>query len=101
MEGYKKLVTEFLNEDFVENYAYHRECMELINLDLLENSVPFQYTYNEYCIELLERFKRTVDQYFSTKETTEDFFDCYDDIVFNTFEQMKLAKKLLFQEDPS
>lgn len=98
MDVYKKLVTEFLTEDFVENYGYHRECLEMINLDLRENSVPFQYTYDEYCKELLERFIRTVDQYFSTKETTEDFFDCYDDIVVNTFEQMKLSKKIVFEK---
>lgn len=92
MDPYKQIVSEFLTEDFVDNYAYHKECLDQINLDLQENNIPFEYTYDLYCMELLKQFLLVVDKYFATKETADDFFESYPDIVANTFEQLKKSK---------
>lgn len=92
MDPYKQIVSEFLTEDFVDNYAYHKECLDQINFDLQENNIPFNYTYDVYCKELLKQFLLVVENYFATKETAADFFDSYNDIVANTFEQLKKSK---------
>lgn len=92
MDPYKMLVTEFLTEDFVENYEYHRLCVDSINLELQGLDVPFAYKYDEYCKELLNRFLIVVDKYFETPETAEDFFETYEEIVSSTLLQMKNSK---------
>lgn len=92
MDPYKQLVTEFLTEDFVNNYEYHRSYVDMINKELQELAVPFTYTYDEYCKELMERFDLVIDKYFATKETAADFFDSFGEIINNTLDQMRTSK---------
>lgn len=89
MDPYKELVRDFLTNDFVDNYEYHKECLDKLNLELQELGVPYTYTYDRYCTELLERFLRVIDQYFTTAEKIDEFFESYNTIVVNTLGEMK------------
>jgi hypothetical protein len=92
MDPYKELVTEFLTNDFVNEYEYHKECVEKLNHELREQAIPFTYTYDSYCKELLDRFLMVIDQYFTSAELADEFFNSYNHIVESTLEQMKTSK---------
>lgn len=89
MEDYKLLVTEFMTEGFVDDYPYHKECLDKLNNELQQSNIPFQYTYDGYCLDLLNRFLTVIETYFATEETVEIFFNTYNEIVINTLDDMK------------
>ena len=93
MDPYKELVRNFLTDDFVNNYEYHKECVDKLNSELKEHSVPYTFTYDSYCKEFLGRFLMVIDQYFSSAEKADEFFESYNKIVLNTLEEMKLSKQ--------
>lgn len=92
MDPYKELVSDFLTNDFVNDYEYHKECVEQLNLELREQAIPYSYTYDSYCKELLDRFLMVIDQYFTSAEKVDEFFESYNHIVKSTLEQMKTSK---------
>jgi hypothetical protein len=95
MEAYKDLVTELMTEGFVNDYEYHKECVDKLNDALLAAGSSFQYTYDEYCKDLMAKFILVVEEHFSSDEKAQVFFDNYPELVLNTYEQLKIQRLLI------
>lgn len=62
MNTLKQLVTDFLINSFVDDYGYTRDYVNHLNKNLEELGIPYTYTYDAFCIELLERCISDVDK---------------------------------------
>ncbi len=89
MEAYKDLVTELMTEGFVNDYEYHKECVDKLNDSLKAAGSSFLYTYDAYCKDLMSRFITVVEDHFSSHEKAQVFFDTYPELVLNTYEELK------------
>lgn len=62
MDTLKRLVTEFLINSFVDDYGYTRDYVNHLNKNLEDLGIPYEYTYDAFCVELLERCIADVDK---------------------------------------
>jgi hypothetical protein len=90
MDRYKKIVSEFLILSFVEDYEFNRQYVDHLNKELTELGIPFRYTYDEFCIELMNRFLATIDQYCTDNHSFDELSDKFGAIVFRTVREMKM-----------
>ncbi|HLN53248.1 MAG TPA: hypothetical protein VK212_06025 [Lentimicrobium sp.] len=90
MDRYKRIVTEFLILSFVEDYDFNRQYVDHLNRELEEMNIPYRYTYDEFCIELMNRFLSTIDQYCTDNKAFDELSDKFGVIVFRTVREMKM-----------
>lgn len=89
MKTYKGLVTDFLIHSFVDEYEFTKRYVEHLNKELKHLRIPFQYTYDEFCIELMGRFLDIVDRAcHSFREVQERFSD----LVYRAIREMRKSK---------
>ncbi len=91
MVNYNKLVYEFLINSFVEDYAYNKKFVEKFNNELENLGITYKYTYDEFCVELLDRTLYILDEVrdsLSVKKLKLAFHDIIDRIV----DEMKACK---------
>ncbi len=91
MVDYHKLVNDFLMKSFVEDYAYNKRFVEKFNNDLQKLGVDYKYTYDEFCIELLDRTLFVIDEVrnsLTVKKLKVAFYEIIDRIV----DEMKSCK---------
>lgn len=92
MEHYTKLVQDFLIDSFVDDYEFNKKYVDHLNLELQLMDIPYRYTYDEFCIELMNRFLETVDRICTSRRSWIDMRDRFGDLVFRTVKEMKLHK---------
>ncbi len=90
MDRYKRIVSEFLILSFVEDYEFNRQYVDHLNRELEQLNIPFRYTYDQFCIELMDRFLSTIDQYCTDNNAFDELSDKFGSIVFKTVREMKL-----------
>jgi len=57
----KKVVEAALVDSFVEEYKSYKNTINLINNDLSDKNINFQYTYDEFCINFLSYTLNSID----------------------------------------
>lgn len=55
MTKFKTFVTDFLIDSFVEDYTFNKGFVDHLNSEMQKMGIPFKYTYDDFCIELLNR----------------------------------------------
>lgn len=84
MINYNKLVYNFLVNSFVEDYAYNRRFVDKFNSELERLGISYRYSYDDFCIELLDRTLYILDEVsdsLSVKKLKVAFHDIIDRIV--------------------
>lgn len=89
MDNYKCLVTDFLIHSFVDDYEYNKGYVNHLNRELDDLRIPYHYTYDEFCIELMERFMAIVDR---ACETFREVCERFSDLVYRAIREMKRNK---------
>lgn len=89
MNNYKCLVTDFLVHSFVDDYEYNKGYVNHLNRELEDLRIPYQYTYDEFCIELMERFMQIADR---ACDTFRDVCERFSDLVYRAIREMKRNK---------
>lgn len=89
MNSYKPLVTDFLIHSFVDDYEYNKGYVNHLNRELDDLRIPFQYTYDEFCIELMDRFMQIVERACHSFREVRDRFS---DLVYRAIREMKRNK---------
>jgi hypothetical protein len=92
MEQYKRLVSDFLINSFVDDYEFTREYVWHLNSELEQHAIPFRYTYDAFCIELLERFLYVFEKFCNSVGSFQEFCRKFADVVFRTVKEMKWNK---------
>lgn len=92
MEQYKRLVSDFLINSFVDDYEFTKEYVWHLNSELEQHSIPFRYSYDSFCIELLERFLYVFEKFCNSAKSFKEFCRRFADIVFRTVKEMKWHK---------
>ena len=90
MDRYKRIVSEFLILSFVEDYEFNKQYVDHLNRELEQLEIPFRYTYDEFCIELMNRFLSTIEQYCTDNRAFDELSDKFGSLVFRTVREMKL-----------
>lgn len=98
MENYTQLVSDFLIESFVDDYDFTRDYVDHLNIELQSMDIPYTYSYDEFCVELLERFKCTIDRICTSRRSWIDLRDKFGDLVFRTVKEMKMEKLSIASE---
>lgn len=57
----KKILKTALTMSFVDNYDEYKNTISLLNKDLKKMKINFKYTYDQFCIELLNQSLDTVE----------------------------------------
>lgn len=91
MENYRQLASDFLTNTFVENYEAYREYVDQLNKTLERQSNPFTYTYDNFCIELLQRFVSSIERDCEHEESYEDVCERFEDLLTKTVQEISVA----------
>lgn len=89
MENYKKLASDFLINTFVENYEAYREYVDQLNRILEQQSDPYTYSYDDFCIELLNRFISSIEHHCLQEGTYEDVCERFEDLLTITVRDLR------------
>lgn len=94
MDKSKTAISNFLVYSFVEDYEYNRAYVDHLNYELEELGIPYQYSYDEFCIELLNRFLELHNRFaFTMRELRERFSE----MVYNSVREMKKSMIMRLQ----
>jgi ATP-dependent exoDNAse (exonuclease V) beta subunit len=61
LEERKNLLKTALTMSFVDNHKDYKSTISLLNKDLKKMKINFKYTYDQFCIELLNQSLDTVE----------------------------------------
>lgn len=87
MEHYKQLASEFLINSFVEKYDAYRQYIDVLNNELDQQSIPYHYTYDEFCVELLNRFLNTINRLIASNRMDE-FSEKFEELLSGTVNEI-------------
>ena len=51
----KKVIKEALVSSFVDDHKAYKKTISIINQELYDNNIKYQYTYDEFCIDFLNQ----------------------------------------------
>jgi len=57
----KKVIKEALVNSFVEDYKSYKNTICLINKELYDNEIKYQYSYDEFCVDFLEQTLKEIE----------------------------------------
>ena len=77
---------------FVEDYKEFKSSMDIVNTDLTKSKIPFQYTYDEFCIAYRKETKRNMNFIVYFGEEHLDLTGCWQ---FNLFNLRSMLKRKL------
>ena len=61
VEERKKVLQFALTNSFVDEYKAYKYTIKLINMDLSDSNIEFQYSYDEFCIEFLNQTLKNLE----------------------------------------
>lgn len=61
IENHASFVENVLTRSFVEDYRINKKLVEKINKELHKSNIPFEYSYDEFCAEFLEKTLQNID----------------------------------------
>lgn len=93
MTTFTNLVTKFLTDSFVEHYDTNKEFLTHLN-DKLDNlGIPYNYTYDEFCQELLCRIVDTIENYdIPALQTNDSLRENFGLFISKTLKEMETCK---------
>lgn len=89
MKNYRSLVTDFLIHSFVDDYEYNKRYVNHLNSELHRLHVPYEYSYDEFCIELMDRFLDIVER---ACHTFKEICERFSDLIYRAIREMKKNK---------
>ena len=57
----KKVIKEALINSFVEEHNSYKNTVNIINKELSDNDIKYQYSYDEFCIEFLNQTLKEIE----------------------------------------
>lgn len=93
----KEELIEKLSEIFVNKYNSFKESIEKINIVFKEHNIQYQYTYNDFCREYIERCIEYMDNNpnIDLNDNNGEYFLIYTDITTS----MILDKEKYYNEN--
>lgn len=93
IEERKEILKSALINSFVEDSKDYKNTIEVINSDLKESNIDFQYTYDEFCIEFLNQAIKNLEEIdiFSFNEFNQFYVNFWQFNLYNL--QCVLTKK--------
>jgi len=90
----KNVLKTALTNSFVEDYLSYKNAIGVINSDLTEYNIDFQYSYNEFCIEFLNQTLKNIEEIdiFSFNEYNQFYINFWQFNLYNL--QCMLNKKI-------
>ena len=97
VEERKKILTQALNQSFVDDYNAYKSIIDNINSDLKELNIDYQWTYDEFCVEFLNESMKKLEEIDIFRSTNfQDFYrNFWDfnlivvrDIIMNKFNEL-------------
>ena len=58
----KNMITKRLSEIFVEKYDFFKDTIDKLNVIFIKYNVDFQYDYNTFCKEYIEKCNAIIDK---------------------------------------
>ena len=82
----KKIVRDILVNSFVEDYSANKIVVDRLNLEMLKSDIPFEYTYDSFCADLLkETLAHSLEIDIFSAQTIEEFYS-----IFSKFNQVTI-----------
>lgn len=97
MSERKSIIANAYTKSFVEEYAGFKKIMDEINLNLQRSDIPFVYSYDDFCLELLSRSLAALERndIFSATSLAE-FIKNYRLFKHNAIQSMVIGKLIDF-----
>ena len=89
----KRIIRDILIASFVEDYRANKKVVDKINLVMMKADIPFKYTYDSFCIELLNKtiaHSLEIDVY--SAHTIDEFYSIFSKFNQNTIKNMWTEK---------
>jgi hypothetical protein len=101
IEDKKELLKQALITSFVDDYKIYKNSIDIINSDLLEYNINFQYTYDDFCREFLKKTLENIEVIdIFDNETYNDFYSKFLNLNLYNIHSMLVEKlKYLNQDD--
>jgi hypothetical protein len=93
----KKLLSQALNQSFVDDYNAYRNIVDNINADFKLLLIDYEWSYNDFCVDFLNESISKLDKIDIFKYSTfEDFYSNFwnfniiviNDIIMNKFQSL-------------
>lgn len=86
----KRIVQDILVTSFINDYHANRKIVDKLNLEMLKSGIPYEYTYDSFCVELLkETLNHSLEIDIFSAHTIEEFY-----LIFSKFNQNTMKNML-------
>jgi hypothetical protein len=89
----KRIVRDILVTSFVNDYKANRKIIDKINHEMLTSDIPFEYTYDSFCIELLNKtLAHSLEIDIFSAKTIEEIYSIFSKFNQSTMKNMVTEK---------